>query len=70
MTMPLDSHCARCLTPAPPIEAADYIEWESLAADGSVIVCPNCVTAEERQAMDDVGMAADSDVGRQGTESS
>ena len=27
---PIDTHCARCLRPAPDIEDPEYSEWEAL----------------------------------------
>ena len=51
----VESHCARCLTPAPDVEDGSRSprEWEALDADGLVIVCPNCMTPEELEVLDD-----------------
>ena len=52
MTGPIESHCARCLRPAPdPLPT----EWEAFPADDGqvLVICEDCVTDEERQAMDE-----------------
>lgn len=48
--------CARCHREAPPQEAADFIFWEALG-DGSEVICPDCITGEERQAIDEAIVA-------------
>lgn len=53
MTEPIDTHCARCLRPAPGEDDTD-LYWECL---DEVIVCPDCITPAEQQAMDEDGMA-------------
>ncbi len=53
MSTPLDSHCARCMTPAPPVESDSDLYWEAYTVDGAVVVCPDCITPEEQQQMDD-----------------
>jgi hypothetical protein len=57
---PLDTHCARCLRPAPhDIDDPEFDDWEALTVDedepGSLVICPDCITPEERQAMDEAG---------------
>jgi hypothetical protein len=39
-------HCERCRRPAPPIEGAEFVEWEA-TADGSGVICPGCLTGLE-----------------------
>jgi hypothetical protein len=48
----IDTHCARCLRPAP--GEGDVGDWEFF---DEVIVCPDCITPAEQQAMDEDGMA-------------
>jgi hypothetical protein len=60
---PIESHCARCLRQAPDLKNdrnLDALEWEPLVnADGDVlgVICPDCITPEEQQAMDEDDMA-------------
>jgi len=68
MSTPLDSHCARCMTPAPPVESASYSDWEALTADGAVVVCPDCITPEEQQQMDEQMMDLMDEYGEGGAE--
>jgi hypothetical protein len=46
MTAPI-AHCVRCQRTAP---AEDFLHWEVL--DDSDMVCPDCETPEEKQAID------------------
>jgi hypothetical protein len=53
----IGSHCARCLRANPdPDPVGDSLpwDWEYLNADGEPVgvVCPDCITPEEQQAMD------------------
>ena len=55
---PIESHCTRCLRPAPADDdrSIEALEWESLVNDDHEMigtVCPDCITPEEQQAMDD-----------------
>jgi hypothetical protein len=69
---PTESHCARCLKPAPPGggQGPEALEWEALVVDASSgipllaplahadhkvigVICPDCITPEEQQEMDD-----------------
>ena len=56
MTEPIESHCARCLRPAPDDPS---VEWEVVIADDGevLVICEDCVTGEARQAMDEEDMA-------------
>jgi hypothetical protein len=53
---PLDSHCARCLRPAPSPDDDEFIYWEAFGDEGKLSLCPDCITPEEQQAMDEVIM--------------
>ncbi len=54
MSTPLDSHCARCMTPAPPVESDSDLYWEAYTVDDAVyVLCPDCITPEEQQQMDE-----------------
>ncbi len=53
MSNPLDSHCVRCMTPAPPVESASYSDWEASTVDALYVICPDCITPEEQQQMDE-----------------
>jgi len=55
MTTPIDSHCSRCLTPAPAVESPDFLDWEASSEGGSDVVCPDCITPAEQQEMDEQG---------------
>lgn len=68
MSTPLDSHCARCMTPAPPVESDSYSDWEALGEDGAVVVCPDCITPEEQQQMDEQMMDLMDEYGEGGAE--
>jgi hypothetical protein len=48
----IEPDCARCGRQAPPPTSAEFSDWEALG-DGSGVVCPECTTGEERQAMDE-----------------
>jgi Zn-finger protein len=50
-------NCARCLCPAPHDDDPASIDWEVGEDGGELSVCPDCITPEEQQAMDEVGMA-------------
>jgi hypothetical protein len=56
MTEPLETHCARCLKAAPPERdrSIEWLEWEVL--DDGTVVCPDCLTPEEKQAIDESDM--------------
>lgn len=54
--------CARCQRPAPSVESNEYVKWEAHGPDGTRMVCPDCVTPAERQAMDEADMALDAKV--------
>jgi len=53
----IDSHCARCLRPAPDEESDEFLTWEVLKLDEDrdsdrlVMICEDCLTPEEQQAM-------------------
>jgi len=55
---PIGTHCARCMRPAPDWlttdrgEMSQLLDWEALGDDGLLILCPDCITPEEQQAMD------------------
>jgi hypothetical protein len=55
-TGPLDSHCARCLRPAPSPDDDEFGYWEALGDEGQLALCPDCITPEEQQAMDEAIM--------------
>lgn len=48
--------CARCGTDAPPQEAAAFHQWEAIDPNGTAVVCPDCITPEEQQALDTLDM--------------
>jgi hypothetical protein len=54
--------CNRCGREAPPVESNAYAYWETLE-DGIALICPDCVTPEELQAMDEAAMDPIEDVG-------
>jgi hypothetical protein len=61
MSGPIESHCVRCLRSAPDEDdrSIDALEWEVLTDDEGEVVgvlCPECVTPEERQAADETFM--------------
>ena len=49
MTTPT-AHCIHCQRPAPAEDDPDFLHWEVL--DDSDMVCPDCETLEEKQAID------------------
>ena len=53
MTTPI-AHCIHCQRPAPAEDDPDFLHWEVL--DDSDMVCPDCETPEEKQAIDDEDM--------------
>ena len=53
MTTPI-AHCARCQRPAPAEDDPDFLHWEVL--DDTDMVCPDCETPEEKQAIDEEDM--------------
>src|SRR5688572_27474433 len=53
MTTPI-AHCAHCQRPAPAEDDPDCLHWEVL--DDSDMVCPDCETLEEKQAIDEKEM--------------
>jgi hypothetical protein len=53
MTTPI-AHCAYCQRPAPAEDDPDFLHWEVL--DDSDMVCPDCETPEEKQAIDEKDM--------------
>ena len=53
MTTPI-AHCVRCQRPAPAEDDPDFLHWEVL--DDSDMVCPDCETPEEKQAIDEEDM--------------
>lgn len=56
MGTPIETHCARCLRPAPAADSTAFLEWE-VVDDDDVVICPECITPEEQQAMDQELMA-------------
>lgn len=63
--LPIDSHCARCLRPAPQDDDPASTDWEALTVGeggGELIVCPDYITPEEQQAMDEAAMAVDDEL--------
>jgi hypothetical protein len=50
MTTPI-AHCVRCQRPAPAEDDPDFLHWEVL--DDVDMVCPECETPEEKQAVDE-----------------
>jgi hypothetical protein len=62
---PIESHCARCLRPAPPEDDQSFTDWEALAYDADEVlgvVCPDCITPEEQQAMDEADEEMDEQI--------
>ena len=60
---PIESHCARCLRPNPAPEGDYPDDWAVLgSSDFTGIICPDCITPEEQQAMDEADMALDAEV--------
>jgi hypothetical protein len=58
-TPPIESHCARCLRPNPDLRDGSVpTSWEPLVTGGECVgvICEDCITPEERQAMDEVDM--------------
>ena len=53
MTTPT-AHCAHCQRPAPAEDDPDFLHWEVL--DDTDMVCPDCETPEEKQAIDEEDM--------------
>jgi hypothetical protein len=53
MTTPI-AHCVRCQRPAPAEDDPDFLHWEVL--DDVDMVCPECETPEEKQAIDEEDM--------------
>jgi hypothetical protein len=51
--MLIDSHCARCLAPAPNVDDPAFTKWEALDDEGFFVVCSTCITPEEQQAIDE-----------------
>lgn len=51
-----ETQCVRCFKPRPAIASSEFSEWEVLGDDGSM-VCPDCITRDEQQAMDEADMA-------------
>ena len=49
MTTPI-AHCVHCQRPAPAEDDPNFLHWEVL--DDSDMVCPDCETLEEKQAID------------------
>ena len=69
MSTPLDSHCARCMTPAPPVESASYPHWEAFTVDDAVYaICPDCIAPEEQQQMEVQMMDLTDEYGEGGAE--
>lgn len=54
-TRRLAPNCARCARPSPSQTSAEFKDWEALG-DGGAVVCPDCITAEEQQAVDEDDM--------------
>jgi hypothetical protein len=55
---PIESHCARCLRPNPDADEGMPNDWEVLVeAVGVSVICEDCITPEEQQAMDEADMA-------------
>ena len=52
MSEPIDTHCARCMRVIP---EDSTVEWETLGED--LVVCSDCITPAEQQAMDEDDMA-------------
>jgi len=50
----IGSHCARCLRPAPSKGDSGFIYWEVLDAEAQLMICPECITPQEQQAMEGV----------------
>lgn len=50
------TRCARCRRVAPAQDSDAFLEWEALG-DGGQVICPDCVTPAEQQAMDEDIMA-------------
>lgn len=52
-----ESHCARCLRPAPDQESDEFATWEVVFRDDDVnfdhlvVICEDCLTPEEQQAI-------------------
>src|SRR6188472_4511061 len=53
MTTPI-AHCVRCQRPAPAEDDPDFLHWEVL--DDVGMVCPECETPQEKQAIDEEDM--------------
>ncbi len=53
--------CARCGKQAPPMESNAFLDWEALG-DGSAVCCPDCLTADEQQAIDEADMELTAEV--------
>lgn len=51
------TRCARCLHEAPPQDSDAFNDWEALGKDGQQVVCPDCVTRDEQQELDEDAMA-------------
>lgn len=52
----IESHYARCLRPARQIDDPEDDDWETLGPEGTLLICPDCITPEEQQSMDDRDM--------------
>jgi anti-sigma B factor antagonist len=50
----IDSHCARCLQAAPLVGEPTSILWLPLDNDCTLIICPDCITPEEQQLLDEL----------------
>ena len=53
MTTPI-AHCVRCQRPAPAVDDPDFLHWEVL--DDVDMVCLECETPQEKQAIDEEEM--------------
>jgi hypothetical protein len=48
----IDSHCTRCLAPAPNVDDPAFMKWKALDDEGFLVECPTCITPEEQQAIE------------------
>lgn len=63
----MSTYCARCRRPAPAEESAAYVDWEAAGPDGVEVICPDCITGGEQQAMDETVAAMERRIARDDT---
>jgi DNA-directed RNA polymerase subunit RPC12/RpoP len=64
--VPPAESCARCGRPVPSDDDDEHLSWEVTAddnaADGCAWICPDCITPEEQQAIDEADIELGNEV--------